>query len=123
MRCSRQDDAIHVETAPEYDCLACGACCFSPWTGDGYVAVDEAEATQLSRLALPVIHQVQGDGQTIAKLGTRIDSTGRACVAFRGSVGRACACGIYDLRPQPCRQFEMGSIACRQARQRFALPI
>ncbi|PZU35375.1 MAG: zinc/iron-chelating domain-containing protein, partial [Acidovorax sp.] len=44
------------------------------------------------------------------------------CAALTGQVGERAACGIYEWRPSPCREFEAGSAACNRARQRHHLP-
>ena len=44
------------------------------------------------------------------------------CAALTGQVGQRAACGIYEWRPSPCREFEAGSAACNRARQRHHLP-
>jgi Fe-S-cluster containining protein len=43
------------------------------------------------------------------------------CAALTGTVGRRAACGIYEWRPSPCREFEAGSQACNRVRQRHGL--
>src|SRR5262245_11107537 len=109
-----------------HDCQTCGACCFSRWTGEGYVRLYEPDLDRLRPLSLPVIYQTQGDGdppEVIPKLGTKVvEPGGRVCVAFEGRVGEACGCVIYPLRPGPCRRFEVGSSLCQEARQRMGLP-
>ena len=106
---------------PEFDCQTCGACCVSPYSGDAYVALDESEAARLALAQLPVILQRQGGDppEYVPKLGTKlsVDST-RVCAAFAGIVRSACFCGIYEGRPNACRQFEVGGKACREARRR-----
>lgn len=44
------------------------------------------------------------------------------CAALTGKVGRQAACGIYEWRPSPCREFAAGSEACERARLRHGLP-
>ena len=44
------------------------------------------------------------------------------CAALSGTVGARATCGIYEWRPNPCREFEEGSDACAQARRRHGLP-
>ena len=43
------------------------------------------------------------------------------CAALTGRLGERAACGIYEWRPNPCREFEEGSDACAQARRRHRL--
>ena len=41
-------------------------------------------------------------------------ATREACAALTGTVGQQVACGIYEWRPSPCREFEEGSHACNR---------
>ena len=43
------------------------------------------------------------------------------CAALTGKVGTRAACGIYEWRPSPCQELEMGSLACERARARHGL--
>ncbi len=43
------------------------------------------------------------------------------CAALTGRLGERVACGIYEWRPSPCREFEAGSDACLRARARHGL--
>lgn len=88
---------------------------------DSYVALEAGEATGLRVLGLPVIPS----GEALY-LGTQAydgPGGGCACVAFDGAPGFPCGCLIYENRPEKCRQFEMGSAACRRARLRVGLPV
>ena len=108
----------------EFDCQTCGACCVSPYTGDAYVALDESEAARLALAHMPVILQRQGGDppEFLPKLGTKLIADGtNLCAAFGGAVGSTCFCGIYEERPNACRQFEVGSKVCREARHRVGL--
>jgi Fe-S-cluster containining protein len=118
-------DAVRSLTgsvAADYDCRRCGACCLSTTKGGGYVIVTPDEADRLRRLALPIITDDAGE----LRLGSqRYDGPGSdaACVGFEGAPRFPCTCTIYDHRPTRCREFEMGSHACRLARLRAGLPI
>lgn len=50
------------------------------------------------------------------------DHASPRCAALTGHVGTRAACGIYEWRPSPCREFEAGSDACNRARLRVQLP-
>ena len=43
------------------------------------------------------------------------------CAALTGTVGVQVACGIYEWRPSPCREFAAGSDACNKARVRHGM--
>lgn len=44
------------------------------------------------------------------------------CAALTGQVGGHVACGIYDRRPSPCREVQVGDERCLRARARHGLP-
>jgi Fe-S-cluster containining protein len=114
--------AMAATTTADYDCRRCGACCLSAAAEPDYVELTAEEATSLRARALPVISDSTGK----VRLGAEpFDGPGgaSACVGFEGAPGFPCACTIYEHRPQKCREFEMGSAACRAARLRAGLPI
>lgn len=119
--------ALMNATTISYDCQTCGACCHSPWTGDGYVTLYEIDISRLSGTGMAIIEQVQGYGDSpavIPKLGTRLDGDRqRLCQAFLGSIGATCLCTIYDQRPEACRRFEVGGSLCRDLRRRHGMPV
>jgi Fe-S-cluster containining protein len=107
-----------VGVDPGYDCENCGACCTDPEGGTGYVSLSRNEAKRMHRLGLRVVSWSAGHF-----LGTRARAEGgRACVAFRGNVGRPCGCSVYAERPFVCRVYEVGSPECRRARADAGLP-
>lgn len=92
----------------------------SPYSGSAYVSLDDREAGRMLVAQLPVILQRQGGDppEFIPKLATKLSADGmKVCAAFQGNAGSSCACGIYEGRPSACRQFEVGSNACREARR------
>ena len=56
---------------------------------------------------------------TVRMRGT--DHSPPRCAALTGKLGDRVACGIYEWRPSPCREFEAGSEACQRARSRHGL--
>jgi uncharacterized protein len=106
----------------DYDCRRCGACCLADRDGPGYVLLADGEAGRLRALGLPVVTIREGE----LRLGTEpYDGPGgaAACAAFEGAPGFPCRCTAYADRPARCRDFEMGSAACRTARLRAGLPV
>ena len=100
------------------DCLICGACCASPFIGEGYIQLDPDEEERLGRSGLPVLEVVPDPEDRIVMLGTKRNGQGvLVCAALTGRLGRRVACTIYEDRPQLCRQFEAGSPECYQARR------
>jgi uncharacterized protein len=49
------------------------------------------------------------------------DHAAPRCCALGGKLGEAVSCGIYEWRPNPCRELEPGSDACLRARARHGL--
>jgi hypothetical protein len=100
-------------THPALDCQHCGACCAS-FRVDFSVHETEAEGGHVP------------DGLAVALNAglCRLRGTDHLpprCAALTGRVGQRVACGIYEWRPSPCREFEAGSPACQQARRRHGL--
>ena len=95
------------------DCLHCGACCAS-------FRVDfSVQETQAEGGVVPDGLAVAVNSSTCRLRGT--DHQPPRCAALTGRVGERVACGIHEWRPSPCREFEAGSDACAQARQRHGL--
>lgn len=89
-------------------CQSCGACCaysaawprFTLETDAAIASIpDDLIAADLSGM------RCQGD----------------RCLALRGEVGSATACGIYAARPDVCRACMPGDPECGLARARFGL--
>lgn len=94
-------------------CTACGACCAS-------VRVDFAVQELLSEGGtVPDGLAVAVTDHTARMRGT--DHARPRCAALTGRIGERATCGIYEWRPNPCREFEEGSAACAQARLRHGL--
>lgn len=97
-----------------HPCLSCGACCAS-------FRVDFAAEELLSEGGtVPDGLAVEVTASTCRMRGT--DHVPTRCAALTGTVGVQAACGIYEWRPSPCREFEAGDTACERARARHGLP-
>ena len=95
-------------------CLTCGACCASFRVDFAVQELDGCGGRVPAGLAAPVtaqLHRMRGTDHRTPR-----------CAALTGKVGEHAACGIYEWRPSPCREFEAGSDACNQARRRHGLP-
>jgi hypothetical protein len=79
------------------------------------------------------VHETQAEGGsvpdglavTVTDTISRMRGTDHGqprCAALSGRIGEKATCGIYEWRPNPCREFEEGSDACGQARRRHGLP-
>jgi len=94
-------------------CERCGACC-ATFRVDFSIMETQAEGGAVpDGLALPVT------ASTCRLRGT--DHLPPRCAALSGRVGERVACGIYEWRPAPCREFSAGSDACLRARARLGL--
>ena len=95
-------------------CTTCGACCAS-------FRVDfSVEESESRGGPVPEGLSVAVTEHTCRMRGT--DHTPARCAALTGTLGSQVACGIYEWRPSPCREFEEGSEACQRARMRHNLP-
>ena len=84
-----------------HPCLTCGACCAS-------FRVDfSVHETQEWGGDVPDGLAVEVTSSTCRMRGT--DHSPPRCAALTGKVGRQAACGIYEWRPSPCREFAAGS--------------
>lgn len=97
-----------------HPCLTCGACCASFRVDFSVHETEELGGCVPDGLVVPVTDH------TARMRGT--DHAQPRCSALTGQVGLRAACGIYEWRPSPCREFEAGSDACNRARQRHHLP-
>jgi Fe-S-cluster containining protein len=103
--------------APEYDCLACGRCCFG---GENYVQLYGDDLVNLG----PARARSLMVGSTIVPPRPGEDKSTRFmrmkdghCIALDPVPGRW-ACTIYEDRPLLCEVFEPGSASCLKARAR-----
>ena len=97
-----------------HPCLTCGACCASFRVDFSVHETEKLGGCVPDGLVVPVTDH------TARMRGT--DHAQPRCAALTGQVGQRAACGIYEWRPSPCREFEAGSAACNRARQRHHLP-
>jgi Fe-S-cluster containining protein len=94
-------------------CTACGACCAS-------FRVDFSVQELASHGgSVPDGLTVEVTDCTCRLRGT--DHTPPRCAALTGRIGERVACGIYEWRPNPCRELEPGSDGCARARLRHGL--
>ncbi|CAM3637459.1 YkgJ family cysteine cluster protein [Paracidovorax anthurii] len=96
-----------------HPCLTCGACCASFRVDFSVHESEEMGGSVPGGLVVEV-----NDGLRRMR-GT--DHAAPRCAALTGRVGARAACGIYEWRPSPCREFEAGGEACARARRRHGL--
>ena len=90
------------------DCRDCAACCRHAYDS---VTVGRRDAIVRRHPAL-----VLDRGSYL-----ELRREGDHCAALAGSPGGPFACTIYDDRPRPCRDFELGGRHCLTARKRVGL--
>lgn len=100
--------------AAAHPCLGCGACCASFRVDFATDELQDNGGRVPAGLALELT-------STMSRMRGTDHATPR-CAALTGRVGRQVACGIYEWRPSPCREFEAGSAACNTARRRHGMP-
>jgi Fe-S-cluster containining protein len=93
-------------------CLSCGACCMTY-----RVSFYWAEADQRC-LPPALIERVNAHVSCMA--GTNANAP--RCAALRGEPGGSIACTVYEQRPEPCREVQIGDDKCRRARAHHGLP-
>ncbi|HSV53295.1 MAG TPA: YkgJ family cysteine cluster protein [Burkholderiaceae bacterium] len=97
-----------------HPCQQCGACCAS-------FRVDfSTHESQDAGGQVPAGLAVEVNDNICRMRGT--DHAPPRCAALTGKIGERVACGIYEWRPSPCREFEAGSQACERARARHGMP-
>ena len=97
-----------------YDCMTCGACCAAYRVDFSVHELDTLGG------CVPAGLTVEVSDHTARMRGT--DHVPVRCAALTGKVGERAACGIYEWRPNPCRELEPGSDGCERARARHGLP-
>jgi uncharacterized protein len=102
-----------MSAAELHPCLSCGACCAS-------FRVDfSAQESEAQGGSVPEGLCAEISSSTMRMRGT--DHSPPRCTALVGKIGVQAKCGIYEWRPSPCHELEMGSDACLQARRRHGL--
>ncbi len=102
----RHPAEVHPLSASEPDCTTCGACCLRAFDALDLVP-GEPFCTRHSALVVVDYGRLQ-----MQRRGDRcplLNGDGSDDLPFR--------CTDYDHRPQTCRDLEVGSVACHQARE------
>jgi hypothetical protein len=90
------------------DCRGCGACC-----REAYGVVEIGKRDPFVR-AHPELVEREGDRIVLLRKDGR-------CPALEGT--REYTCRVYEDRPRTCRDFELGSANCLEARRRVGLSL
>jgi hypothetical protein len=92
------------------DCRACAACC-----RHAYDSVPLGRRDLLRKTHPELV--VERDGYLeLARAGDR-------CAALAGATAGPFTCTVYEERPRPCRDFELGGRHCLTARRRVGLTV
>ena len=83
-----------------HPCLSCGACC-----AHFRVAFHWSETEPFMGGTTPAELTEKLDPHRVAMRGTRGGERPR-CESLQGQVGESAFCGIYELRPSPCRELQ-----------------
>jgi Fe-S-cluster containining protein len=93
--------------------MTCGICCTSFRVDFSVLERDDFGGDVPAGLTVDV------NQNTCRMRGT--DHSPIRCAALIGQIGSKVACGIYEWRPSPCREFAQSSDACRRLRSRGGL--
>ncbi len=102
-------------------CQSCGACCATFRVS--------FHRSQLDSEVGGYVPEALADEETQSTCRMRgTDRSAPRCIALIGKIGVEVKCGIYEFRPDPCREFAAHGVhgiqneACNQARVRHGLP-
>lgn len=102
-----------MSAIPVPECLDCGACCFGQ--GARYVPVSGDDHARLGAWA-EELTQFVGNRCYMRMVDDH-------CAALYSSADGRFLCGVYEARPQTCRDLERGGGACRaELEHKQALP-
>ena len=100
----------------DYDCQTCGACCATFRVAFYWAEADDAPGghvpVALTQELRPNVRCMRGTNAARPR-----------CQALSGQVGGRVGCGIYALRPTPCRELMPGQPHCIQARRAHGMPV
>jgi uncharacterized protein len=105
-----------------YDCTACGACCFGK---RDYVQVFADDVARLGparteELVAPPVGEIPASVGRASEPRRFMKMAHGKCEALRTTGGRF-LCSVYEDRPMLCRALEPGSAPCLEARARRGL--
>ena len=105
----RAKNFVTPADAPVPDCLRCGACCTFLFAV-GVKPTDEVPREN-------VWNVTDESGEIIVDSYLKRDAETLFCAALKLSADGTTPCGIYERRPQTCRNFEAGSDKCHALRR------
>jgi hypothetical protein len=105
----RAKNFVTPADAPIPDCLTCGACCAFLFAV-GVKLTDETPPENIWNVT-------DESGEFIIDAYLTRDAKTLFCTALKKTAGEKMVCGIYERRPQVCRNFEAGSDKCHAIRR------
>lgn len=99
---------------PDYDCLACGACCRDVADGTALVSAEDLVRWRREGAEHILASLVPGHFSQMG-FGTHPDGT---CVHF-GTAAEVNGCSIYETRGECCHALVPGSSQCKSYRLRY----
>jgi len=105
----RAKNFVTPPDAPVPDCLTCGACCTFLFAV-GVKPTDDAPPETIWNVT-------DESGEIIVDSYLKRDPETLFCAALETTADGKMPCGIYERRPQTCRNFEAGSDKCHALRR------
>lgn len=105
----------------EYDCVACGRCCYYNKPNYALLYPEDIVAFGPARLAKHTTKStLSGESLRAGEDGSEIymRMENGHCCALNVTPGVSYTCSIYEDRPLLCRMFEPGNADCLEARAR-----
>lgn len=106
---SRAKNFVTPTAVPVPDCLTCGACCTFLFA-IGVKASDDAPPETVWKIT-------DESGEIVVDSYLKRDAETLFCTALKPTADGKMPCGIYERRPQTCRNFEAGSDKCHALRR------
>jgi Fe-S-cluster containining protein len=116
------DDGACRWFEPRFACDDCGACCREAFDSVPVTPEDRARLGPANAHLVRVHDDGWVDLHRVPSPAPPRDGDCTRCVALTGDgVASPFRCRIYDVRPTNCRELDVGSRACRTARQRVGM--
>ena len=104
-----------------YDCTACGACCFGRRDYVQVFADDVARlgSARTAELVAPATGEIPASVGRASEPKRFMKMTHGHCSALVTAVPNQFLCAVYEDRPMLCRALQPGSAPCLEARARL----
>lgn len=105
----RTKNFVTPADAPIPDCLTCGACCTFLFAVS-VIPTDDVPPEKIWNVT-------DESGEVVVDCYLKRDAETLFCTALKTTADGKMPCGIYEQRPQTCRNFEAGSDKCHALRR------